>query len=155
MKKLLKKVVDVFLWIWQLPQNIIGMIILLVNIKGKYKSCVSIMNEKVSKQVNFYFVPHLFNSGISLGNYIIVDKFYDGYFSLNIDIAHEYGHQVQSKILGPLYLLLIGLISFLRNIYDRFAHINWTVKERETWYYKTGFLHIVESNADAVVGVVR
>jgi len=46
--------------------------------------------------------------GISLGLFIFTgDK--DGYH----DKAHEYGHSIQSLILGPLYLLLIGLPSYI------------------------------------------
>jgi hypothetical protein len=32
---------------------------------------------------------------------------------------HEYGHSVQSRILGPLYLPVVGLPSVVRNLYGR------------------------------------
>lgn len=63
----------------------------------------------------FYYTKEM-PSGISLGNYIIMSRedYGDG-------MRHEYGHSVQSRILGPLYLLLIGLPSLLWNIIDRVA----------------------------------
>lgn len=44
-------------------------------------------------------------SGITLGNYIIVNNIKH--------LRHELGHTRQSKILGPLYLLVIGLPSLI------------------------------------------
>ena len=52
---------------------------------------------------------------------------------------------------GPLYLLIIGLPSAIRNIYDRIAHRNWSVVDRTYWYYE-GF---PEKWADELGGVVR
>lgn len=46
--------------------------------------------------------------GISLGKYIIVSQ-----WATQKTIMHEYGHCLQSKILGPLYLLVVGLPSIL------------------------------------------
>jgi len=37
----------------------------------------------------------------------------DAYESDNRIIYHEYGHTLQSAVLGPLYLLVIGVPSFL------------------------------------------
>ena len=39
-------------------------------------------------------------------------------------LAHEYGHTFQSALLGPLYLLLVGVPSFL------WANLPWNVKKR-------------------------
>ena len=61
----MKKIVNVIKWIWQLPQNLAGF---LLTRKYKYKSIRYIKQ----KPVNVYFKP-FFRSGISLGDYIILD----------------------------------------------------------------------------------
>ena len=56
-------------------------------------------------------------SGLSLGAFIFVPSFKDT-SRTGIQrriIVHEYGHTIQSLILGPLYLLVIGLPSLLWN----------------------------------------
>ena len=50
-------------------------------------------------------------AGLSLGPFIFINEREDG-----IDdglLVHEYGHTIQSLILGPLYLLVIGLPSVI------------------------------------------
>lgn len=96
---------EFFLWIWQLPQNLLGLLLLLI-----YK------REKEYHRLNgrrFYYTEEI-SSGISLGNYIIMNRedHEDG-------MKHEYGHSIQSRILGPLYLLVIGLPSGVYNLIDR------------------------------------
>lgn len=49
--------------------------------------------------------------GISLGLFIFVNRAKDAEWTKSTR-AHEYGHTFQSLILGPLYLLVIGLPSF-------------------------------------------
>lgn len=103
-------------WFWQLPQNIIGLIATLI-FRGVY-----------SKTDKVYYT--LSNIGVSLGCYIIVNK----YCNLNV-IKHEKGHQKQSLILGPLYLIIIGLPSACGNIIDRVFHKKWSRHARVAWYY--------------------
>ena len=95
--------------IWQLPQHIIAYVIMLVN-------CKSIKPMTNRDGILYYLVDNLFNSGISLGNYIFLDS--DGYYDYKT-IKHEHGHQIQSLILGPLYLIVIGLPSIIGNIVYR------------------------------------
>lgn len=95
---------EVLLYIWQLPQNLVGLILLLF-----YKK------EKVYHKLNgrtFYYTPEM-RSGISLGNYIIMNR-----EDMEDGMKHEYGHSVQSRYLGPLYLIVIGLPSIIWNIFD-------------------------------------
>ena len=54
-------------------------------------------------------------------------------------------------MLGIMYLLIIGMSSFLRNIYDRIFHKKWLLTDRMTWYY-SGF---PEKQADKLGGVER
>ena len=79
--------------------------------------------------------------GISLGNTIIV------YQEDENVVKHEYGHQIQSMYLGPLYLIVIGLPSIIWAglIY---GHI---VPRKPNGYYK----FYTESWADKLGGVIR
>ena len=123
----------VLLWLWQLPQNILGWFI------------SRNAGIKIYDGITVYF-KGLFRSGVSLGNYIIFDRAYLNFESILTDsIKHEHGHQKQSMYLGPLYLIVIGLPSLLGNIYSRLFH-----KDSE-WYYKQPW----EAWADKLGGVVR
>ena len=98
-----------------------------------------------------YFTKNVFNCGVSLGNYIILD--YDIYFDRNINITvnHERGHQKQSQYLGIFYLFAVGLPSITRNIIDRLFHKKWAYKDRIKWYYS----HYPENWADKLGRVIR
>ena len=135
------------LWIWQLPQNLFGFLI------SRFAKETAIV-DVVDKKVKVYFMKYFFHSGISLGNYIILErkKHFNASnkYHLN-EIKHEYGHSLQSIKLGPLYLLVIGIPSFARNIYDRLFHRKWTFLERNKWYYA----HFPERWADELGKVER
>ena len=137
MKKSTKTFVEILLWIWQLPQNLLGLFLLLW-----YR------DEKIYHKLNgrrFYFTSEM-PSGISLGNYIIMNRedWKDG-------MKHEYGHTVSSRRWGPLYLLVIGLPSLLGNIWDRIAHKKWKYSDSCEWYYNQPW----EKAADKNGGVDR
>lgn len=105
---------EAILYVWQLPQNLLGLLLLLF-----YR------REREYHRLNgrrFYFTNEM-PSGISLGNYIIMNRQdeEDG-------MRHEYGHTIQSRILGPLYLLVIGIPSGVYNLIDR-----WFVEKRVGW----------------------
>ncbi|MBR5199460.1 MAG: hypothetical protein IKW20_06490 [Bacteroidales bacterium] len=85
------------LYIWQLPQNIVGLLFLLF-IRGE---------ERHSLDGITFYEAESFNGGISLGKYIIVYK------KRESTIRHEYGHCIQSRMLGPLYLLIVGIPSLI------------------------------------------
>lgn len=96
---------EFLLYLWQLPQNLVGLLLLLW-----YKE------EKEYHRLNgrtFYHTKEM-PSGISLGNYIIMN-----WADKEDGMKHEYGHTIQSRILGPLYLLVIGLPSGLYNVIDQ------------------------------------
>ena len=130
----------VLLWLWQLPQNILGLLVILVT--GAHHT---ILNWEwiASKWPRF---------GVSLGNYII----FGGAGGSVDSLKHEQGHQKQSMYLGPLYLIVIGLPSVAGNIV---ARIRWTFsnKDKEVaehivkWYYKLPW----EAWADKLGGVAR
>lgn len=134
MKKLL-------LWLWQLPQNLVGFIY------SRFAKKTSEWYFK-GKYAFVYFVP-CFKAGVTLGQYIILDPIYKKLSSgkLLVTVQHEYGHSVQSKYLGWFYLLVVGIPSVFRNILNR---IN-SKKFNEKWYY-SGY---PEKWADKIGGVTR
>lgn len=128
---------EILLYIWQLPQNLLALIMLLY-----YKK------EEVYHRLNgrvFYYTKEM-RSGISLGNYVIMnrDDMEDG-------MRHEYGHSIQSRYLGPVYLLFVGLPSIIGNIYDSIAHAKWPYVKSYEWYYNQPW----EKWADELGGVDR
>ena len=128
----------VLFYIWQLPQNILGLILLLlfgVDKKLSYKG------------VSFY-VCRKGHFCASLGDVVIVDKFPTNKYLWEI-VKHEYGHHVQSERLGWFYLVVIGLPSITFKIYDRLFHDG--SKKWVEWFYNLPW----EKDADKKGGVVR
>lgn len=123
------------MYIHQLPQNILGLLVILIT-RSKY-----------NKLYGYYQSTHYKNFGVSLGNYII---FGNGNISENSN-RHEHGHQIQSKYLGWLYLIIIGIPSLCGNLWNRFFHRKWSRDERIKWYYNLPW----EKSADKLGGVSR
>lgn len=93
----MKLVLHIVLYIWQLPQNLAGLLLLLI-LKGETRHRLG--------NIRFYFLDS-FPGGITLGEYIIVGT------RQELTVRHEFGHILQSRYLGPLYLLVIGLPSLV------------------------------------------
>lgn len=130
MKNFFKVLWEIILYIWQLPQNIIGLITRLFYPR--------------SKKVVVYDIPVFHNEsfpgGISLGKTIIV------YTLDEQTVKHEHGHQIQSMYLGPLYLIVIGIPSIIWA-----ALYGPVIKPTPNGYFK----FYTESLADKLGGVVR
>lgn len=126
----------VLLWIWQLPQNLLGLLVILFT-RARFND-ISYLDDE-----NFY-LSKLCNFGVSLGEYIIIGRRAGWYIHIKT-VKHEYGHKKQSRMLGPLYLLVIGLPSLLGNIYSRIFY------KSSEWYYKQW----QEAWADKLGGVER
>lgn len=88
---------SVLMYIWQLPQHLLGLLLLL---------CLDGEQRHTFKGIDFYYAKQFVN-GISLGKYIIL-----GHKSEK-SIKHEYGHSRQSQYLGWLYLIVVGLPSVI------------------------------------------
>jgi len=86
-----------FLVLWQLPQYVLGLVLLLF-----------VRPFKDSKEGISYWYHPRFPGGISLGSIIIVRCSPDVRL-----VKHEHGHSRQSLMFGPLYLLVVGLPSIL------------------------------------------
>ena len=117
-------------YVWQLPQNLLGML---------YKDCIS---DNIITRVNCdatdyecYLTRN--GGGITLGRYIFVNQ---NYKDLSNVILHEIGHTKQSRILGPLYLIIIGIPSIswagLRRLIPALKKINYYSFYTESWANK-------------------
>ncbi len=99
----------ILLFIWQLPQIILGHILLMF-----YKK--SMTDSQRTSLATIYFSSSI-RGGISLGNVVIVNKKYRREKKL---IIHELGHCIQSRYLGPFYLFIVGMPSLARSMLWRF-----------------------------------
>lgn len=110
------------LYLWQLPQNIVALFILLfARLKIHKKE-----GYWISSNMPGYGSEYLY-SAISLGNYIIAS----GELSSSA-FKHEHGHQIQSMYLGPLYLIIVGIPGLIRSIYK-------TVAKKDLAWYDSGY----------------
>ena len=119
-------------FIWGLPQNIIGGIMWLIfsrhNPHKKYK------NAYVCE------MPNKLGS-VSLGMFIFVTN-----INNENTIKHEYGHSIQSMILGPLYLFVIGIPSAVwAGCFEKYRRK----------HHKSYYSFFCEKWADKLGGVVR
>jgi len=96
----LKKVLFIiFQCTWGLPQTLLGAIIFLKHVRcshSVYRGCIDTKWNS--------------HGGMSLGLFIFTPKEEDS--RTGQVRVHEYGHCIQSLLLGPLYLIVIGLISY-------------------------------------------
>ncbi len=93
-------------WVWQLPQNLLGM--LWKNIK-KNSIITEISNDDIeSVGAKAYLIKA--GGAVTLGKYVFISQTYR---DQGMAIKHECGHVKQSKMLGPLYLIVIGVPSIL------------------------------------------
>jgi hypothetical protein len=99
----------ILFYLWQftygLIQNLVGLVMLIV-----YKS-KGAESEWYHNALITYIDKKNFG-GISLGMFIFINKSREG-DRLNDTKIHEYGHTIQSLILGPLYFLVIGIPSVI------------------------------------------
>ena len=141
----MKDILMTLLWLWQAPQHILAYIIYKRYFKWilpakslDYSECSGYLGGVI------IYVLHRACKfdGVSLGNYIFIN---DRYSKEMLDTkAHEWGHSVQSRILGPLYLLVIGLPSLILNIvsrYNRAAYNDYYNFPCEKWADKIGMVH--------------
>lgn len=112
-----------FEYVWQLPQHTLALLM------------IKVLDAKKSGTVYDFKSKRL--SSFSLGEYI----FHNKRKSFNTtDYKHEVGHSRQSLMLGPFYLIVIGIPSLIgnllfRNIRNRFDYytLPW-----EAWADKLG-----------------
>ena len=118
-KQLLRRLFGVILYLWQLPQNVLGLLMWFVYSRGTHE---------ITENGYHVIIDNRFRGGISLGQYIILGT------RDEISMRHETGHCIQSKLLGWLYLIVIGLPSLIHaalhkegNYYDFYTE-RWADK---------------------------
>ncbi|MBR0385067.1 MAG: hypothetical protein IJI05_00800 [Erysipelotrichaceae bacterium] len=125
---------------WGLPQTLIGFFLFLLNIHRKhYWFRNSIVTE------------WRYDNSCSLGLFIFIDD--DSYDPQEV-LLHEYGHCIQSLYLGPLYLLVIGIPSFLWCNLPVFSrrrrkrHISYYSFYPERWANRLSERHVLHRHGD-------
>lgn len=107
--KFINKLRIALLWLWQLPQHLIALFVCLI---FRVKPTIEFMPSKIS-------------SSFSLGEYIFLDS--SAYKSKQVRgdygwavIIHELGHTIQSRYLGWLWIIIIGIPSAFHWIWYKF-----------------------------------
>ena len=118
----------ILLWLWCLPQNLFGLALMLFT---------------GAKRVGDHYVYSIPFGSISLREYIFLCP---EQANSEITLRHEKGHQVQSRKLGWLYLIVIAIPSFLwacfYSVFGRWLKITYY------WWY-------TERWADQIAGIDR
>lgn len=118
--------------IWQLPQKLVAVIV-------KKLSHAQKIGEYKEATIHSW----KWSGGMSLANNIFVpfEQYKETEWQNNY-VKHEYGHTIQSKMLGPLYLIVIGLPSFLwawlGENYRKEKDVSYYTFYTEKWANKLG-----------------
>ena len=115
--------------LWQFPQCLVGSLFYLFN---RIKSKKPIKRYITFDGIIYYLMEYVNDCGITLGEFIFLDS--DRSLHTN-DIMNEYGHVLQSKMLGPFYIFIVGIPSLLINAFDRIFHKKWTNESKIKWYF--------------------
>ena len=127
MKLIMNYIRNLILFIWQLPQHLLA----ILYIGYLVMMCKDLGVDSRYKQV--IVIPCIMRGAVTLGCYVFV--------GLNSEyrktVKHELGHTIQSKILGPLYLIVIGIPSItycgLRRIFPSLRKKNYYAFYTEKW----------------------
>lgn len=130
------------LFLWELPQNVMGALFLAAQLALGGVRSLCFERERL-------FIELRGDSAVSLGLFV----FWISHESRDIPVgpenrAHEYGHSIQSRWLGPLYLPIVGVPSVSRVLYAIAYH---RIHGRRWTGYYDGF---PEDWADRLGGVV-
>ena len=119
-RKLKKHAYTAAQWTWGLPQTLIGAALYVAHHKDDhfdYRGAKATAWDK--------------DTGISLGKFIFVPRRAGGNAGRFL-LEHEYGHTIQSLILGPMYLPTIGLPSVIWLNFPGFKH--WRRRTGTSYY---------------------
>jgi hypothetical protein len=141
MDKTLKLLILPLLFIWELPQILLGIVVFAV-INSRQKII------KIEQEAH-HFIIETPNIGVSLGWIVFWTTQGNRFSHLNNDCRmHEFGHALQSAILGPLYLIIVGIPSISRVLYSK-----WYYK-KYGYSWKNYFNGFPENWADRLGGVI-
>lgn len=101
---------DALRFAWELPQNLLGVSLLCLEYAAGSTERVELERGRLLIQSK--------NSAVSLGFFVFWSRESNRWFTLDdTNKQHELGHSFQSRMLGPLYLPLVGVPSALRALY--------------------------------------
>lgn len=144
MKKIFWWIIFILLFIWQLPQNLVA--IVMMPFIGK-------LTLKCERHYSFCFEANKMpmGTGISLGSFAFVSK---SLAKRDPYVAHEInGHTKDSKIFGPLYLFVIGIPSILNAAFD-FTECYYDFYTEKLANKHAGILVTKKKLADHVYGIL-
>lgn len=129
--------------VWEAPQTILGLLNLgLELVRGGVAS--------ITREHGRIFVELRRSRAISLGHFVFWSAVDSPIVRVNPgNKLHEYGHALQSRLLGPLYLPVVGIPSSLRVAYAAAQYL-FTKKPWDGYY--DGF---PENWADRLGGVPK
>lgn len=114
-----RSAMDMIHWTWELPQTLIGFFLFLF-VKIFDNSYEANKNEEFEDLI---IKTRALPAGISLGYYVFIkdySRLYKSHKKIENTLKkHELGHARQSFLLGPFYLIVIGLPSIIWNIFFR------------------------------------
>jgi hypothetical protein len=132
----------VALLVWELPQNVLGVANLARLAARRRVERVGLERERVMIEIREGA------AAVSLGAFVFFSKHDNPFVPVGPENRdHEYGHSIQSRLLGPLYLPLVGVPSSARAVY---AVVHRSVTGRRWSRYYDGY---PESWADRLGGV--
>ena len=110
----MKKIIYILIqFTWGMPQTLLGFLIFLINIKNKHffyhGAIITERNVPSSASLGMF----VFTTTNPMKDKRIENKIPDEELSQRL-LVHEYGHTIQSLILGPFYLIVMGIPSTLR-----------------------------------------
>lgn len=133
-------VLSFLLYFWQLPQNLLALCIMFIYRKQIESWKISSHNGVVYETIYFLKVIRF---GVALGSYIILNN-----SATETDEKHEEGHCIQSRMLGPLYLIIVGILSAVMNLMSQYSY-----KFGKKKFYKNYYKRWPENWADKLGNV--
>lgn len=131
-----KIIIFVLLFFWEFIQNMVAIFFIFLNIRKIKKIFIERLSFVI--YIDGYKIFFKKRPGNALGRFIILDKVYWGNRYI---INHEYGHTIQSLLLGPLYLFLVMIpsyINYIKSIKNKEYRKKYYEKYPEKWANKLG-----------------
>jgi hypothetical protein len=123
-----KNLTRALLLVWELPQNVLGLMLYgIQRARGNVK-LTRLERERIMVEVGGSV------GAVSLGLFVFYTQEDNQYVPVGLENKdHEYGHSIQSRWLGPLYLPVVGIPSEMRVVYA-FAYRHITGKRWGGYY---------------------
>lgn len=138
---------------WGIAQTFLGLLLFVIHRKSRHYwyhgACITEWGRKTSVSLGLF----VFVAAPSFSKRRRGRTGAESYF--NRLLVHEYGHTIQSLILGPLYLVVIGIPSvmwcYLAAEKRRREHISYSAFFSESWANRLGEWVTGEKSLDKLV----